>query len=236
MMFKRKLTIILLIGVLGLAACTAPQAAPAAQATQTPAQANAAPGANPGRAGNFNLPTEEKLAPGIYLLEKTAAPVTAQQAKDLIPLWQQVLLLTADTNATQDQIQAVYTKIESTLTADQMKSIEAVTFADMQSVMSILDIQMPAGFGQNGGPQNGNPPNGAGQPNNQGQSQRETRIAEMQTSTAQGTPNPNIPNGTPGAPRFQGTPGASFNNRRGGMLGTIFIEPLIQFLQQKAGS
>ena len=141
-MLLRKTALFLFIGVLlpgmfGLAACSTPPSGPVAQATQTPVPANPNPGTNPVRGGNFSF---RRRGTGYrdFLLEKTAAPITAQQAKELVPLWQQILLLTADSNATQEQIQAVYGKIEYILTADQMKSIEAVTLADMQSVMSIL--------------------------------------------------------------------------------------------------
>jgi hypothetical protein len=168
------------------------------------------------------------------LLEKTAAPVTAEQAKKLIPLFTQLQTLEADSATTTEQFQAVYTQIEGALTADQMKSIEAVTIADLQNVMSILGIQQPAGQGGFGGPNNGG--TGGGQGQNQNADQRATRQAEQLTRTAAGTPNPaGAPNvsGTPD-PRFQGTPRAGFAGRRGGM-GSIFVAPLIEFLKQRAG-
>lgn len=222
---------LLLFTVFTLAACSAAQPTPTAQATPSSARSNSAP--NQPRGGNGALPTEEKLAVGILKLEGTAGAVTADQAKLLLPLWQQVQTISADTNTTPDQLQAVYTQIENSLTVDQTKSIDAMnyTMQDLQGLMTDLGIQVTPGAGFNG----------------QGGStltadQQATRQAQIETRVAG---NPNAA-GTPGAqPRFQGTPnpqgtpGAGFGGRGGGFgrgFGSMFVEPVIQLLQQRAGA
>jgi hypothetical protein len=220
-------TVWMLVAALVLAACSTAQPSPTA--APAAAQGGNAPGQGQNRGGNVNLTSEEKLAPGTLKLEGGSTAVSADQAKKLLPLWQQIQTLSADSNTTSDQLQTVYTQIESAMTADQMKAIDALTMADLQAEMQTLGIQSQGGFNGGNGGGNGNGNGNGG--NNQTQDQRATQTA--------GTPNPN---GTPGAnPRFQGTPdpnrtpGAGFNGRRGFGMGNLFVEPLIQLLQKRAG-
>jgi hypothetical protein len=60
---------------------------------------------------------QDQLAVGTLKLEGTAQAVTTEQAKTLLPLWQQVQTLLADTNTTSDQLQAAYQKVKDSMTA-----------------------------------------------------------------------------------------------------------------------
>jgi hypothetical protein len=241
---KSKLTIFVLLTFLasfGLAACSAaqPTAAPTATAAPTSAAAQ-------GNGRNIALPIEEKLAAGTLILEGSNAAISVDQAKKLLPLWQQVKTLSADTNTTPEQLQAVYTQIQGVMTYGQMQAINTITAADVQNEMQTLGlITNQAGAGNFGGGAN--------------QGQRATRVAEVETATAegtseapgfgfQGTPNPTrvaevqtqTALGTPpgagfgfqGTPNPNRTPGAGFGLRGGG-LGSLLVQPLIDMLQKK---
>jgi hypothetical protein len=160
---------------------------------------------------------DNRLAPGILKLEGTALAVTAQQAKQLIPLWQQIQTLDSSGNAQASNFTTVYQQIESDLTADQINAIQAMSFnqSDIQALMTSLGIQItPGAFGGN----------------------RPTLSPDQQaTRTAQRTQTPGAPGGRTGFARGSGTPpaGGQFGNRG---MNTIFLDPLIQLLQQRAGS
>jgi hypothetical protein len=167
-------------------------------------------------ANNRALTIENKLAAGTLKLEGTDLAVTTDEAKTLLPLWQQIKTLSADQTATSDQLKAVYDQIQSAMTADQISSIDQLAFADIQGEMTTLGIQMPTG-------QPGGSPQGQG-----------------------GTPDPNRtnPSGTPGAvlppqgtPDAQGTPGGRGGGRNGGgMIESVFVDPLITLLQARSGN
>ena len=133
------------------------------------------------------------------------------EAKQLLPLWQQVKTLSADSSVTTDQIQVVYDQISSAMTSGQVQAIEVMTFsqADLQTMMTELGIQVtpnvPMGTPPSGGPM------GGGQPGDQG------------------TPGPQ---GTLG---LQGTPGAGMPSGRRGGMNSLFIDALINLLQQRGG-
>lgn len=207
-----------LILVLGISACGAAQtaqpspaavqnaqgSAPAAQPTSAPGvSANPAPdGAEPASS------TQDRLAVGTLMLEGTDQAVSAAQAKTLLPLWQAVKTLTVQNGATTEQIQAAYQKIQDAMTAGQIQAIEAKSLsqADLQTLMTSLGIQAPAGAGNGqAGPQNpgGTPPGAQG-----------TRPARQ---------------GTPGAPSGPG-------GGRGMGMNSLFIDPLISLLEKRAGA
>jgi hypothetical protein len=168
--------------------------------------------------GPLNLTLENKLAIGTFKLEGTDKAVTAQEAGQLLPLWQQVGQLTTNGDTNTGDYLAVYQKIEAAMTSDQIQTIQnlSLTNADIRGEMQSLGIQ--GGFG-GGGSQNLTP------------DQRATRIAQFGA------------NGTPGArPRFQGTPNSNRTPGAGGFGGgmmrnpnAIFVQPLIQLLQTRAG-
>lgn len=231
---KYSIVVILSIAAVLLASCSSAQSAqtgvqsndqsqPAAQSQpQTQGQATdqvngQAPQGTPS-ASNANLTIERKLAAGTLKLEGTNLAVTADEAKKLLPLWQQIKTMSADTNSSADQIQAVYDQIKSAMTNDQIQAIDKLSFSDMQSLMTSLGIQLPTGMPGFGRNLSGTP--GA-------------------APSFQGTPNPGggpTRSGTPGArPNFQGTPGSG-RGGNGGMMESAFIDPLITLLQQRAGN
>jgi hypothetical protein len=238
---KLSLLFVVLILALSLAACsgaqqssspqTSGQAAQASQATPQPGGAGA-PAGNPGSGqpdGNGTLPTQSKLAAGTLKLEGTNLAVTADQAKKLLPLWQQVKTLAADTKTTADQLQAVYTQIQSAMTADQVKAIEStnLSFDDMQALLTQLGVQITPGAGGPNGQAQGTPPADNGQTQPQG-----TPPAMKGTPQAGGQPQGNG-QGAQGTPDPNGMPGPMGGGGRG--MDTLLIDPLIKLLQTRSG-
>jgi hypothetical protein len=170
-------------------------------------------------AGPQTLTLENKLAIGTLKLEGTGDAITAQEAAQLLPLWQQVEQDNANRDTNASDYQAIYQKIEADMTTSQIQAIQnlSLTNADLRSEMTSLGIQGGQGLGTGAGP-------------TLSPEQRATRAAQFQADggtpfpRAQGTPNPNR---TPGAGGFGG--GMRNPNQ-------IFAQPLIKLLQTRAGA
>jgi hypothetical protein len=92
-----------------------------------------------GTSGNTTiLPAEAALLVGTMKLENTSEAVTADQAKQLLPLWQTLQALSSSSTAATEEINAVVGQIKSTMTSAQMDKISAMklTRQDMMSIMS----------------------------------------------------------------------------------------------------
>jgi len=213
--------------VIALAACSSPTATTAA-----PASSNTGGAIDPTAAAAATL--ENRLAPGILALEGTAQAITADQAKQLLPLWQQVQTLDNTGTAATSDYQTVYQQIEGILTSDQTSAIIAMSMnqTDLQTLMTTYGISVTPGAGGIGGGGFGGATLSA--------DQQATRTAER-TLTA-GTPGRGFNGtGTPGANggRFfsgTGTPGAGGQFRGGRNMNTIFVGSLVQLLQTRAGA
>ena len=111
------------------------------------------------------LPATSQLIIGTLKLEDTNQAVTAEQAAELLPLWQTMLVLSESDTAAQQETEALVTQIQETMTAEQRQAITDMnlTREDMMSIMQEQGLAMgggPAG-GQNTNPQGGDP-NGGG--------------------------------------------------------------------------
>jgi hypothetical protein len=146
----KKCTLILLtILALTLTACGASGGTPTGSTTQ-------------GNPASAPLPLVDQLVIGTFKLDGTSNAITAQQATDLLPLWQVYKDLSTSDNAAQPEIDALVQQIQDTLTPDQMQAITnmKLTRQDMFATMQELGIQTsrPPGTGngtftpqQNGG-------------------------------------------------------------------------------------
>jgi hypothetical protein len=148
------------------------------------------------------LSTEAELLVGTFKLEDTSQAVTAEQAKQLLPLWQTFQALSNSSTAATEEINAVVDQIKSTLTNAQMDQITAMklTRQDMLSIMSQAGVA-PNGanttatpMALNGLPSGGNSQGGAGAPGGAG-------------GPGGGMPAGGPPNGGGGMPSGGGVPG-----------------------------
>jgi hypothetical protein len=213
----------------------------------TPASEPAAVQSTPVPGIDGNIPVEDKLAVGTLLLEDTDLAVSAGEAAELLPLWKAVRSLSSSDTATGEEIQGLYDQIQETMTAEQVAAIGTmeITAETMASLREDLGIEAgPIGS------------RGAGL-GNLTEEQRAAMIERFQSQNpgfeppaggfAAGGPPPSggaPPEGGafPGGGStggFQGTPDptrlASMANRAGRGMNNLFLDPLIQLLQERAG-
>jgi TolA-binding protein len=188
----KKTFITILLFTLILTACGA------STSTQTANQTEDANGNN----GSFRsapLPLAMQLVVGTFKLEGTDKAVTANQAAQLIPLWQVYKDLSASTSAAQEEVDALAEQIQGTMTPEQVQAITdmKLTRREIFQTMQELGIASaerpnasgtprPGGQGgnfQGGGPGGGVP--GGGQGFNNGQNLSAQQIATFQARRAQ---------------------------------------------------
>jgi hypothetical protein len=133
---------------------------------------------------------------GTFKLEGTSNAVTAQEAAQLIPLWQVYKDLSSSTSAAQTEIDALIAQIQGTMTPEQVKAITdmKLTRAEEFQTMQALGIQFtnrptasgtprPGGGGNGFGGGGGVPGGGPGFGN--GQNLTPQQIATFQARRAQ---------------------------------------------------
>jgi len=116
------------------------------------------------------MPLASKLVIGSFKLEGTENAITAEQAAELIPLWQVYQQLSTSDTAAQEEITSLAEQIQETMTADQMAAIDAMNLTpqDVYTTMQEQGIQFGDNRQQNqsnGSQQNGSnfgPPGGGG--------------------------------------------------------------------------
>lgn len=86
------------------------------------------------------LPIATQLAIGTLKLDKTANDVTADQAAKLLPLWETMQLLETSDTAAKQEVDALSTQIQETLTEQQVQAITAMNLT-RQDMFAILQTQ-----------------------------------------------------------------------------------------------
>jgi hypothetical protein len=122
------------------------------------------------------LPMEAELLVGTFKLEDTGLAITADQAKQLLPLWQTLQSLSTSSTSATEEINAVVDQIKTAITTAQMDKITAMklTQQDMMSIMSIAgvsrngDSTTATPIALNGLPSGGGTQGGAGAPGGTG--------------------------------------------------------------------
>jgi hypothetical protein len=219
---------ILTILIMTLTACGSP-------ATN---QANPASGNQNGPAAG-ELPVTTRLILGTFKLEETANAVTAEQAVELLPLWQTMLVLSESDTAAAQETEALVTQIQETMTAGQTQAITDMnlTREDMMSIMQEQGLAMggaPAG-GQSNNPQGGNP-NGGGFGSDEFPSGAPPQGGFPGGGPGGGGPGDGGGQGSGLTPDQIATAQAARQQGGGNMIPSPLINALIEFLGQKAGS
>ena len=154
----KKITITLMtILVLALTACSGGTSN--TQQTVTNQSTNSSP---------TEMPLASKLVIGSLKLEGTGNAITAEQAAELLPLWQVYQQLSTSDTAAQEEVTSLTEQIQETMTADQMTAIDAMNLTpqDIFTIMQEQGIQFGGNRQQNqNSQQNGNnfgPPGGGG--------------------------------------------------------------------------
>lgn len=224
-MKKITLTIFVFL-ILTLSACGISNAANPVSGPQS----DPAPGA---------LPEATQLIIGTLKLEDTNQSVTAEQAAELLPLWQTMLVLSESDTAAQQETEALITQIQETMTAEQRQAITDMnlTREDMMSIMQEQGLAMgggPAG-GQNTNPQGGDPNGGGFGPGGFPDG------APPQGGFPGGGPGGGGPGGGGGqgsdlTPDQIATAQASRQQGGGSLVPPILINAVIEYLQEKVGA
>jgi hypothetical protein len=195
--------------------------------------------------GTTSLSEVNKLLVGSLRLEDTDQAVSAEEAAQLLPLWQAYRVLSNSDTAAEAEVDALIKQIQSTMTSDQIQAIEAMNLTS-QDMMDLIQAaggpkaratpnpQSTPGFDiPSGGFPSGNPPSGsAGGPPSGSTGGFQGGGVVIQgpgaggdTMMIQGTPDPSM----------QATAQARFSTQAS-QVNTILLDVLIQQLQEKAGS
>jgi hypothetical protein len=110
------------------------------------------------------LPQPIQLSVGTLMLEETPQAVTAEQAQELLPLWQMLRTLQQSDTAAQAEIEAVLNQIQAAMTPEQLAAMEEMdlTLASMQTMVQELGLGISSGEESSSGSQEGGfgPPGG----------------------------------------------------------------------------
>jgi hypothetical protein len=133
-----------LITVLGLFACSGGASSTQEAETTTIAETS-----------DFSFPLETQLILGTLKLDGTDLEVSADQASELLTLWKAYKSLSTSDTTAQEELDAVISQIQDTMTTEQLDAIQAMDLqqGDMASIMEELGI-IPEGAsigGQGGG-------------------------------------------------------------------------------------
>ncbi len=124
------------------------------------------------------LPIETQIAVGTLELSGTDQDVTAEQAQELLILWQTYQQLSQSDTAAQVEVAGLVAQIQETMTTDQMQAItdmqitqqdvmasmQGVTIAASSSSESTVSVPSGASSGAGGPPADGGAPPDGGMP------------------------------------------------------------------------
>lgn len=234
---KKTIFVLMMILALALTACGSDTAAPESVAPE-PIAGDAAPEVPANETTDETAPeaatsiltteyedsigVQLQLSAGTFLLEETDLAVDAEQATELLPLWQVLNSLNTSGTAASEEVTALVLQIQETMSAEQIDAIAAMqlTREDMSVVIEEYDLMSTMGDGTTA-PDGATPgmgggsgvPGAGGGAGNRG---NDTGMTPDQIATAQ-------------AERKAGTDGNVVNSRLAGAM----AEGLIALLQNK---
>ena len=196
------------------------------------------------------LSTEAELVVGTFKLEGTDLAVTADQAKQLIPLWQTLQSLSTSNTAATEEMNALIDQIKSSMTTQQMDKITAMKLTQQDMLTAMNDAGV--GFNPSGASGTPNATPGANQFNfpaggaaPSGGSESTTGGGPAGAGPAGGGPSgggappsggfviQGDPGGDGGMPGQSATPQAVRGNGFANHVPTPLLNALIQMLQKK---
>jgi hypothetical protein len=90
-------------------------------------------------AASTSISMEEQLLVGTIKLESTSLAVTSPQADELLPLWETLQSLASSGTAATQEVDAVVSQIESTMSAEQISSITAMKLSQQDLLAATAD-------------------------------------------------------------------------------------------------
>ena len=86
-----------------------------------------------------SISMEEQLLVGTIKLESTSLAVTSAQADELLPLWETLQSLASSSTAATQEVDAVVSQIESSMSAEQISSITAMKLSQQDLLAATAD-------------------------------------------------------------------------------------------------
>jgi len=121
------------------------------------------------------LSLEGQLLVGTFKLEDTSLAISSAQATTLLPLWETLESLASSNTAASQEVDAVVSQIESSLSSQQASSITAMKLTQQDLAATAIDtgsastttssastVKTSAAQSQAGAPAGGNPPSDMG--------------------------------------------------------------------------
>ena len=131
--------------------------------------------ANAGKAASATLSLEGQLLVGSFKLENTSLSISSSQAGTLLPLWETLQSLASSNTAASQEVDAVVSQIESSMSSQQISSITAMKLTPQDLAATAIDtgtastaassastVKASAAQFQSGASAGGNPPSGMG--------------------------------------------------------------------------
>lgn len=115
-----------------------------------------------GQGNNRPISPQMQLAVGIFKLEGTPQAVNAQEAAQLIPLWQLYGQLETSSSSAQQEVTAVFSQIKATLSTDQINAITAMNLTNQEAFTFMQQQGIVQAGGFNGTPQANRTPRAGG--------------------------------------------------------------------------
>jgi hypothetical protein len=161
--------------------------------------------ANAAAKASATLSLEGQLLVGTFKLENTSLAITSGQASTLLPLWETLQSLASSNTAASQEVDAVVSQIQSSMSSQQISSITAMKLTRQDLAAAAIDtgtasttassantVKTSAAQLQTGAPAGGNPPGdmGGGIPaasDVQSASQTQTGTSQAVTTQSAGT-------------------------------------------------
>lgn len=183
------------------------------------------------------LPLATQLIVGTFKLDGTAQAITAEQAKELLPMWQVYKGLLSSDTAAQEEKDGLVDQIKETMTSDQIQAITSMNLTQRD----VFTLMQEKGLGFSGGQRNNS--NGSNSTSNGTSTRGNGGFAPPDG----GFPGGGFPGGGPdgGFSGNQSRSSSNGNSQNGTSTttarpqfnaATTLLEPLIELLKQKAGS
>jgi hypothetical protein len=230
--------LIAMVLILGLSACggSAGEVISDAGINETSEIGTSAEGAeNPQdiRAGfSGDMPISSQLGFGTLLLEGTGNAVDPEQAVQLLPLWKAARSLSESDTVAEEEINAIFNQVKETMTSAQINAINEMQLTGEEITQMMEDLGFESGFG-GGGFGNLTP--------------EQQATAQAARESGGGFPGGGFPGGPgPGggqefgdgnlSPEQQATLEARRAERggAGARLALVFVDPLIELLEERA--
>jgi hypothetical protein len=104
--------------------------------------------------------SRNQFALGTVYLEGTGTPITKEQAQQILPLWQAILVLDSNPDSAAEELNAVQTQLLGMMTPEQLQTITAMQltntylnafYAELGITMGTENPERTPGSGQGGG-------------------------------------------------------------------------------------